>query len=510
LGWTSVLENTRLTLTGTDVQPKLRVDFMPFGFSATCAFDGDLVFAGYGVVNTDDKHDDYAGLDVAGKVVLLLRREPPAWDGPRWTDHATFQTKVARAAERQAVGVLIVNQAPEGSAPDDLTHFYAGGPRYALPVLHIRRTLANALLKAGGLADLDTLQQKLDAGAGPVSAPLPGLHAAGEVASTSNETLARNVVAVLPGTGPHANEYVAVGAHYDHLGEVRGQIMNGADDNASGTAGVIEIARALAQAPQRDRSLLCLAFSAEEMGLLGSGHYVDAPTVPIEQIVVMVNLDMIGRGTFDRAEPRLSIVGVASSPAFRPVLEHWLPATPLAGTLVDSVSMGGSDDQPFHAADIPTLFFHTGVHADYHRPTDDTEAINAEAAAWITGLAAQTVLELLNAPERPEFVEVAASFSPYFRPGIGGVVMGIMPDGKDDPNEPGWAIAQVMPDGPAQEAGIQGGDIIMEIDGLPVRGLPDWRRLVAGKKAGDVISVKVRRGTDELTKEVTLTERKQP
>ena len=502
--------DNRLDITGVDVSPVLSEDYRPFGFSGEGDFSGDVSFVGYGITAPSSGRDDYADIDVTDRVVLMLRRQPPDIDADDDTNHATFENKVKLAVEHGASAVLIVNQDPGEDGVDGLMRFRGRRDDYGLPVLHVKRHFVDEMLSAGGLASIAELQTKIDESHEGASAPLKGVHLSGVVAFEANELEARNVIGVLPGMGSRKNEYVVIGGHYDHLGVRRGRIHNGADDNASGTAGVIEICRALAKLAYRDRSVICMAFTGEEMGLLGSRHYVEEPTVDIESIVAMINMDMIGRVTPDDEANRLAIQGLGTGDSFKAIVkrrtdELGIPFIP------DESAKGPSDHDSFYRQGVPSLFFFTGVHEDYHQPGDDVEKINAEGAVQIVDLVYRIAADLVNGNKPPKYAEVdqpANIFRGTGSPGgprrAGGVVMGFMPDPADESELPGWRVERVLPDGGAAKAGMQDGDRILSIAGNAVNGFREYRQATREMKPGDVVAVVVKRGREELTLEVTL------
>ncbi|MCH8250837.1 MAG: M20/M25/M40 family metallo-hydrolase [Planctomycetes bacterium] len=509
-----ILEDTALRFDGSDVQPAVNTDFLPLSFSTMGKFDGDLVFVGYGATNPDKDYDDYAGIDVDGKVVIMLRREPPDWPGDsRFTTHATFESKAKLAKRNGATAMIIVNRDDDRG---ELRRFRPDGETYGIPAIHLNRDLAEKVLSAGGLASLSDLQKGIDEGGKPASAVVAGVRASGEIAYETNDITARNVLGVLRGTGPHADEYVVIGGHYDHLGVRRGEIHNGADDNASGTAGVIEIAKALARTPKRDRSVICMAFTGEEIGLIGSKYYTANPTVPIDSIAAMINMDMIGR--HNDSTNKLDIQGLGTGSVFKEIVERRAAEAGIEFRPDDSAK-GPSDHDSFYRAGVPSLFFFTGVHPDYHGPGDDTEKVNVEGAVAIAELVYQIAMDIIDGDEAPQYVEVdqpahidfsammGSPGSPMGGPPRGGVVMGILPDRTDDPDKPGWRVVAVMEGGGAATAGMKDGDVIIAIDGKAINGLDDFRDQTKDKKPGDVIAVKIRRGDEEMTLDVTLAAR---
>ncbi len=506
----------RLDVTGADVSPKEGQDFVAFPFSSSDAFEGDVVFAGYGIVNEAKNHDDFAHLDVTGRVVLLLRGEPPGWadtEGLEHTPHANFSKKVYNVRERGGVAVLIANQRPEEGKTDELFDWNrpeGGDPQadFGLPAMHVKRSLADAMLDAGGLDSLDALQKRMDDGE-RVSDGLDGVQVAGLPGVERANAETRNVVGIIPGSGLHADEYVVIGAHYDHLGivvprktfnspEVRGpQIHNGADDNASGTAGVIELARAFSQGPPTDRSLMFITFSGEESGLLGSRYFVKHPPVPVAQMDAMLNMDMIGRLPEDSR--KLQVFGKKSGNELEPLLErdareHGFELKGEAG------GFGASDHTSFYLEGVPALHFFTGLHKDYHLPSDDADKINAKGATDVLAMVYDAARQIADEDQRITYNKVTPKFdakrSSYK------VVIGIMPSFADDGN--GLGVDAVSEGGPAEAAGLKAGDVIIRLGDTEVRNIYDHMHALNEHKAGEVVDVVVMRDGKKMTFKVTL------
>ncbi|MFQ5461067.1 MAG: M20/M25/M40 family metallo-hydrolase [Phycisphaerae bacterium] len=506
-----LLDDTALSEEGMDAPLALHEGFAPFGFSASGPIAGDVAFVGYGITNPEESFDDYAGIDVEGKIVLMLRREPPAWDeSGRNTRHAFFSTKIKLAKAHGAAAVLIVNQVPEsGDADsddaDELIRFRPRGGDHELPAVHLKRRVADEWLSRAGLVSLIELQAQLDTDGRNVSAPLPGIRLRGRVSYEQEDMAIRNIIGILPGMGHHAEEYVVVGAHYDHLGVRGGKIHNGADDNASGTAGMMETAFALAAQAYRDRSVMFIAFGGEELGLLGSKHFVEDAPISLSAIVAMINLDMIGRMDPASEANMLGIQGIGTAAGFVSLVgtrakQAGVPFLP------EPSARGPSDHASFYRAGIPALFFFTGLHEDYHAPGDDTEKIHFQDAVQVTKLVCRVVFDLVNAESRPVFQEVAqrARIMRGDRPGRLHVVLGIVPDREDASALPGWPIGAVVPGGAAGKAGMKAGDRITAVDGKPVSGQADYRKAVADKHPGDVVSIVFLRKDREMSVDVTL------
>ena len=375
-----------------------------------------LVFAGYGLAVPSLGYDDYAKVDVANKAVLIFSHEPQERDqksrfnGNRPVPQTTLQAKASLARSHGARVLLVVSD-PAHQTDEGQFSLFAADPEaetLAIPVLRVRRNEMQPLLDAWGL---DQVAREIDGDLVPRSKPLPGGTVTYVEHLARNRRVVRNVVGVLPGSDPQkAKEAVVIGAHYDHVGlggrlsvtpEQTGEIHNGADDNASGTAAVMEMARmAAAERGRFPRTLVFIAFAGEERGLLGSAHYATTPAVPIENTVGMLNLDMVGR-----ANGSVDVSGLEVSPSMEADLEAAVKATGGALTIRRSgPGAGRSDDSSFIAKRVPAINFFTGFHTDYHRPGDDWEKIDARGVSRVAGLALELATRLASRETRPEFV----------------------------------------------------------------------------------------------------------
>lgn len=391
---------------------QMEQDFVPFPFSRTGAFEGQVVFAGYGIVDEETGYNDYADLDVAEKVVLILRQTPQfeTFGEPA----AMFRTKASRANARDAAALLIVDPVRADSPKPlydfnraDRGPFGFGRKHFGIPMMHISQEAADRLLLAGGLPHLADLQQQIEDRRAPASASLESVYVKGSVDIDLGDTPARNVIGLIPGAGPNANEFIVLGAHYDHVGvhnrteptfDPDRDIFNGADDNASGTSALLMLAQAYTQGPPPNRSIVVAAFSAEELGLLGSAYFVQHPTIDLKRCVAMLNYDMIGR----LRNNKLWIYGLQTSEGFADLVQR------LAGRYDLKVTDGGgvsamSDHYNFYAAGLPVMFFFTGLHDQYHQPGDDANLINAEGAVRVVKLSADCIDEIDAAAKAPEF-----------------------------------------------------------------------------------------------------------
>jgi hypothetical protein len=525
-----------LTFTHAGDEPlagKVLTDYSPLAIGISGSFESvPVVFAGYGITAKDDAqkldYDDYAGVDVRGKAVLIIRREPQQenekspFNGKQLTDFATFRHKATNAFQHGAAAVLLVNDLAElkGDAEkDSLLPLMAGGgePNSKIPFLMLTRAFADRLLAAAGDRSLADLEEVIDKDLKPVSHRIEGLSLTGKVEIERPSTITKNVVGVLEGTGPHAEETIVVGGHYDHLGRggmmsgslafLSSDIHNGADDNASGTAMVVELARRLAS--RRDplpRRIVFIAFSGEERGLLGSQYYVEHPLFPLAKTVMMVNFDMVGRLS---TKDELTMIGVGTSPGLEPIVDALGKS---AGFTIKKVAgmtdgFGGSDHQSFYSKNIPVLFAFTGVHSDYHRPSDDSDRINYTGMARIADFSELLILDIARRPERPEFSAVKQASRPAHGPDparVGtSVYLGTMPDYADESKE-GMRIVGVREGSPADKGGLKGGDVIVEFAGKQVGTIYDFMESMNQHKPGETVDVTVKREGEKRKLSVTL------
>ena len=506
--------------------PKINSDFIPILFSNTAEFDGPLVFAGYGITAPEYKYDDYSGIDAKDKIVVVFEHEPQEEDansvflGKDFTAHASFTNKAINARMHGAKGIIFIT---EPSHPvDDLgpTERQVEESDMGIPAVHVKRDFVMKPFAAKG-KDLAALQKAIDKDLQPQSFEVPGLtaHIATEV--TRNRRTVKNVLGALPGSDPALkNEWIVIGAHYDHLGlgnrnslapSLIGQIHHGADDNASGTAGVIELARVAAAnnpritvpgRPEWKRSVLFMAFAGEEIGLLGSSYFVNHPTVPLTTIDAMLNMDMIGRLTNER----LFVGGVGTSPELKPDLEELDNDSPLTVEFSES-GYGASDHTSFNAKKIPVLFFFSGLHTDYHKPSDTADKINADGAVQVLSLVYQLTGRLASEPAKLPYNEVAQPIPASRGGGRGyGPYFGSVPDFRDDIK--GVLFSDVQNNSPAAKAGLKAGDMLTEFDGKQIQNLNDYAYALRSKKPGDVVAVVVKRNGEDVKTNVTLEARR--
>jgi hypothetical protein len=484
---------------GKKLSFKMREDFMPEAVASTGAAKGDLVFVGYGIHSSLAGHEDYAGLDVQGKVAVAWEGTPPVTEGPNLLRAYQSGRAKARTAKEQGAVALILVQKEDSPLPAVIA---GRGADSGIPVVTLRRKAAERLFAACGVP-LDELWQN------PKGRPLGNASATVQTEVIQKYGATANIIGVVEGTDPKLkDEYIVIGAHMDHLGlGYQGgslysgklpAIHYGADDNASGTAGLLELAQYFAANPTK-RSLLFMAFSGEELGLLGSAHYTRQPVIPLQKIVAMLNMDMIGRLRDDQ----LSVIGADSSPAWRPLLEALNAEAGFNLTMGGGFGGGGSDHASFLARKIPVLFFFTGMHREYHTPADKPETINAPGAARVVRLVANVAEHIANAPERPAFSEPQAAPRRTGGPERGiRTYVGTIPDYSEDGK--GLRLSGVREGSPAQRAGLRSGDVIIRFGDQKVESIYEYMDALNRYKPGDTVTVVVLRDGKEMELKLTL------
>ena len=516
-------------------------------------------------------YDEYANIDVKDKAVIILRKEPQQkdekspFDGAKPSQHALFTRKLANASEHGAAAVIFVNDglelasrrdegrkvllaaldkltklktdleaATEPAARDKLAADITAAAEEAatlskmlvnvdsllpfngagddsthkkLPVFFVTRSAIEPALKEILGKDLATLEAEIDADLTPRSTELGNWKAIGETKVIQKTAEVKNVVAVLEGDGPLADETIVLGAHYDHLGMGGAgslapwttDIHNGADDNASGTATLLEVARRLVTSGAKPRRrIVFIAFTGEERGLLGSAHYVRQPRFPLENTVAMFNLDMVGRLN----ENKLQVFGTGTAKEFEPLVnklgeQYGFQLTKHPG------GFGPSDHSSFYAKKIPVLHLFTGTHSDYHRPSDDSPKINVEGMRRVADMLVEIIQATDAADQRPTYIEIKrveaigdGGDRPYFGsiPDYGGTVEGLL-------------LSGVVEGGPAEKGGLKGGDVIVKLGDSKITGIEDFDSALRKHKPGDKIKVIVQRDGKPVELEVTLSRR---
>lgn len=487
---------------------ELRKDFQPTGFSSNGKVEGELVFAGYGIEAEELGYNDFANVDVKDKIVLMMRYSPEG-DKPDTKFGFKVQSnfKVAIAKNKGAKGVILFT-GPNTVENDKLISLVPdpAANNAGIPVVSISTEKANEIFEKAGMSLL-SIQKQIDSTQISNSFKIENATAKISVDLQPIVSDTRNVIAFLEGNDPQLkNEIVVIGAHYDHLGmggrgslaaSKEPQVHNGADDNASGTSGLIELAEYFASNKNHlKRSILFIAFAAEELGLLGSKYFVDNPTVPLNNIVAMINMDMIGRLN----ENRLTIYGTGTSPKWKPLLNQLNGDSTFKFNFIDG-GFGPSDHSSFYAKNIPVLFFFTGTHQDYHKPSDDYDKINYPGMEKVLKLISNVIWDLTTNPEKIEFTKVQGEQQQGRRMNIR-VYVGTIPDYSEQVE--GFKIAGVNDGSPAEKAGLKAGDIIIKFGDKQVKNVYDYMYAMQGYKSGDEVDVVVLRDGQEVKLKVIL------
>ncbi len=530
-----------VVLLGADAPVPLKpgVDFNVLGYSGSGEVKGNLVFCGYATRNEDKEYDTFFGepkLD--GKVAVVLRFEPmdaagkSLWTDGGWSPAAALDSKL-RAVERAGAAAIILISPPECSDERstkleglELSPTRGGGAG-KIPVIMLSQAAGDSLIRASdqgkrGLMDLRKAADELSKNTSGII-ELPGAECSINIKVEKVPLFTDNVGAILPGRGALADEFIVVGSHYDHVGygyfgsrdaDPRGKIHPGADDNGSGTSGNLLVAKWITEAYAKlpadvpARSVLFLWFSAEESGLVGSHYYVNHPIVPIEKHALMLNMDMIGR----LREGKLELGGVKTADGFEAWLAPYIESSGLKIKATPS-GYGPSDHASFTGVKVPTLFFFTQLHKEYHTPADTIFTINFDGAVKVADLCRRIALDAAMRPEPFKFStgdttpdasgekkddpnQPAAAGPPV------GVRFGIAP-GDYTGEEKGVLVGEVFPDLPAAKAGLKEGDLMVKWNDTDLTDVGSWMPMLGKSKPGDVVTIVYRRKVDGQLKDFT-------
>ncbi len=483
-------------------------DFIPLSFTSNGSVSGEIVFAGYGISAPKLKYNDYENTDVKNKIVLIFSGHPEE-DNPHseFVSFAKLRSKALYAREAGAVGLLIVR--PDTAEKELYKLKYDNSPSQAgIICINISRETADKIL-AKSKTKVASLYNELQKTKKPLSKTFKNLSIliAADVHAVKKNT--SNVIGVIPGTDPNLkNQFIIVGAHYDHLGWgqdgslYRGKepmIHNGADDNASGTAAMLELAQYFtSKSKEIKHSMIFMAFTAEEMGTLGSSYYVAHPGIPLDKTVAMINLDMVGRLVDSTKE--LNVQGVGTSPDWKEIANSADKAYNLKLKFIDD-GQGPSDHALFYLKDIPVLFLFTGLHSDYHKPSDDYEKINSTGEEAVTKFTADIISMLDARTEKLVFTKVKKSEAEQQARAFN-VYVGTIPD--YGAQEKGFKISGVSEGSPAEKAGLKAGDIITKFGETGIQSIYDYMGALGMHKPGEDVKVTVKRGNEEKVLTVHL------
>jgi hypothetical protein len=485
-------------------------DVVPLFCSDAGVLEGPTRWVGYGIAKPELGLDDYAASPAEpAEIFVMLRGVPPypptaGGEGATWGDAASLFNKVMTAKRKGAKAVVVVQHPGE---KDPLPRFDTSRSAQAgIPALMITAAAAKRLgIEIERLVEAAE-HPELDAGGTAI--PMPSLALLADVRREKGK--AWNVLGRLK--GERSDRVVVLGAHYDHLGrggdgslapDQQGDVHNGADDNASGTAVVLEIARLLAVGPRPACDVVFALWSGEEEGLLGSEHWAQHPTVPLENVRANLNLDMVGRA----GQGKLQVLGAGTAAEFAPWLEGMEPDCGLDLAVSSSgQGVGGSDHMTFLKRKIPALHFFSGVHADYHKPSDDVERFEAEGAAKVAALGAELVRRMAAA-DALAYVEPPAPAADPHAAASGGwrVWFGTVPEYSYE--GPGLKLSGTSAGSPAEKAGLLAGDVIVRVGDHEVGTIYDFMFALSSFKPGDVVETRFLRDGKEESVRVTLATR---
>jgi aminopeptidase YwaD len=491
-------KNNTLTINGKDFIPEK--DFMPLAFSSDATLESEVIFAGYGfnIDNDSLKWNDYSGIDVKGKWVMILRADPePDNTRSAFVTFGADRDKALMAKDMGAAGILMVS-GPIFDPEDTFESLGTEGFSVQIPVLRIKKEVADIILSKSKTT-IASLEKKLNATRKSFGFSTKVL-VKGSTEIVREKANTRNVVMLLPGEDEQLkNEYIILGAHFDHLGmggpgsssraiDTVG-IHHGADDNASGVGMMLELAEKFSKTKgSHKRSIICIAFTGEEMGLLGSKFFTENPGIDLSKVNAMINLDMVGRLN---ETSNLQISGVGTASGLKDLIYLKSDTSVIKLTLSDE-GYGPSDHSSFYGKNIPVIFYFTGAHLDYHTPSDTWDKINYEGMVKISGLIFPVAEELSSSSSRLQFKEAGPKVETVRYGRRRGVTLGIMPDFAGNIKN-GLRADFVTPGKPAALGGMKKGDIITAINGKTVNNIQDYMFRMSQLKHGQTISVEVLR-----------------
>jgi Zn-dependent M28 family amino/carboxypeptidase len=486
---------------------RLNEDFIPLAISESKSLSAKAVFVGYGFdINEDNlKWNDFAEIDVNGKWVIMFRDAPSGDNNEAFENYKSIRKKVLTARDKGAAGIIFINS-KDFDLEDNLISlsFANREASVGIPVINAKRSLINKLLEKYEFT-IEDLESAIKESRSAKSFEIESVISATVDLEKINATT-KNIVAIIEGSDPILkNEYIIIGAHYDHLG-MGGKgsgsrapdtlaIHNGADDNASGSAAILEIFEKLAaNKNQLKRSVIYLAFTAEEMGLIGSKYFTNNPLVDLKKVKFMFNLDMVGR--LNPETKNLTVGGTGTAEGLENLIKTYSDKSGL-NVKFDSQGYGPSDHASFYAKDIPVMFLFTGIHEDYHTPKDDANLINYEGEKLVADMTYEMILDIANRNEALVYKEAGPKEQKSASRSMK-VSLGIMPDVASS-DVKGVRADAVIDGKPAQKAGMKKGDVIISIDGKNINDIYDYMNRLSSFKHGDKIQIEVMRGEEKIS-----------
>lgn len=488
---------------------KIGTEFIPLSFTDNLSLSGNLIFAGYGISATDINYNDYDGIDVKDKIVVVLRNHPD-----RKNPHSNFEKysslryKTTAARDNGAKGIIFINDFEKDTDELIELRYDHASSISGLIAINVKRNFIEDLLNEEG-KNLKSIVERIDSTLAPNSFAFESASIETNIEVNRVEKISWNVGAFIPANDEnYSNEYVVIGAHFDHLGwgEQNSLYMGdipmihyGADDNASGTTGLLELAeKFMSVKGNLKRNIVFAAFSGEELGLLGSAYMVNNFPVPVEEVVTMLNMDMIGRLNENKD---LIVYGTGTSSNWKDILNE--KNTYDFKLTFNDEGFGPSDHSSFYGKQIPVLFFFTGTHSDYHKPTDTADKINEEGQKNILHFVYNVAEEIAQADNKPDYIAVERQ--DRGRMTTGRVWVGTIPDFAGEVD--GYKLGGVTDGSPADKAGLKAGDIITSFGGKKISNIYDFTYAIGSYVPGDKVEVIVLRNEEEIKVEIELSSR---
>ncbi|MBK7630186.1 MAG: M28 family peptidase [Ignavibacteriales bacterium] len=475
-------------------------DFTPLAFTDNITASGFIVFAGYGISAKDLDYDDYANIDVKDKIIIVFRNHPDMkTPHSKFDQYSSLRYKTTTARDKGARGIIFINT--KDNKDDALVAFkYDNAAKITgISAVSVKRNILDFI-------PLSDLQNEIDSTLVPKSFLIDPLVNA-SILTEVNEVKGKSVNVggiVKASNNKFPGEYLVIGAHFDHLGW-GGQnslymgepsIHNGADDNASGTSGLLELAEKFSSIKdQIKRDIVFVAFSGEELGLLGSSYVVNNFPLPIDNDITMINMDMIGRLN-DKND--LIVYGTGTSSKWKNILDDKNDYD--FNLTFNDEGFGPSDHSSFYGKKIPVLFFFTGTHSDYHKPSDDADKINGNGEEKVVKYVYDVAMTIINSDVRPDYISVERKDTGKMMGTK--VYVGTVPDFAGEVD--GYKLGGVTDGSPAAKAGLQAGDIITQFGDKKISNIYDFTYALGNYVPGDKVNVLIKRGEVELTIEVEL------
>jgi aminopeptidase YwaD len=479
---------------------KLNEEFVPLSFTDNISIECALVFVGYGISAKDLEYDDYAGIDVKDKIVVVFRNHPDMKSPhSKFEQYSSLRYKTTNARDKGAKGIIFINTSDKTDDPLIELKYDNAAKITGISAVQVKRSVLSFI-------SLTDLQNEIDSTLKPKSFLIDKDYTVNLVTEV-NEVKGKsvNVGGIVKATNnKFPGEYLVIGAHFDHLGwggqnslyMGKPSIHNGADDNASGTTGLLELAEKFATIKDKiNRDIVFISFSGEELGLLGSSYVVNNFPLPIENDMTMINMDMIGRLN-DKKD--LIVYGTGTSSKWKSLLDDKNEYD--FNLTFNDEGFGPSDHSSFYGKKIPVLFFFTGTHTDYHKPSDDTDKINSAGQEKVVKYVYDVAFSIVNADTKPDYISVEKKDTGKMMGSR--VYVGTVPDFAGEVD--GYKLGGVTDGSPAAKAGLQAGDIIIQFGEKKISNIYDFTYAIGNYVPGDKVNVIIKRGEKEMTVEIEL------